>query len=208
MWGIPAITLPLNWGHETDSPHTSQALCWSRGSKFSFQFKWCVLWFMFPIPYFHSCATVFLFQTHSRLSCWVFWSMSICDVLMGVTFTQPSCSYFLQQIWLLLLQYLKLPFHCQEEIGFSISGYSFSPTFPCFTGSSAGTWCGGSQRVTLAHGQLHPLPHHGANLTLQPPGVGMCTLERRRVILTEWEQTLSSCSVLRALSVWEWYLIH
>lgn len=100
----------------------------------------------------------FCFITHSGLSCWVFWSMSICDTLMGMIFIQPSCSSFFQQIWLLLLQYFKLPFHCQEEIGFSISRSFFSPSFPCFTGSSAGTWGGGSQRITLAHGQLCPPP--------------------------------------------------
>lgn len=111
--------------HETDSPHTSQVLCCSKCSKFSFQFKWCILWFILPIPYFHSCAAAFLFRTHSRLSCWVFWSMSICNMLMGVIFTQPTCSSFFQQIQLLLLQYLKLPFHCQDEICFSFSRYFF-----------------------------------------------------------------------------------
>lgn len=175
------------------------ASCCSRDSKVNFQFKWCILWFIFPSPYFHSCAAVFLFHAHSRLSCWIFWSMSICDMLMGVIFIQPSCSSFFQQIWLLLLQYLKLPFHCQEEIGSSISRYFFSPKFLCFTGSWAGTWGGGSQRITLAHGQLHP-PTSPCNFQMLP-----CGWEEGYP--TEWEQTLSFCWVLRAGSVWEWYLI-
>lgn len=72
---------------------------------------------------------------------------------------------FFQLIWLLLLQYLKFPFHCWEETGFSISRSFFSSSFPCpiidavlGTGSSAGTQSGGSQKVTLGHGQLHPTP--------------------------------------------------
>lgn len=148
--------IKLNKRHETDFPHISQTLCWSRGLKFNFQFKWCVLWFIFPIPYFHSCAAGFVLHTHSRLSCWIFWCMNICDMLMGVIFIQPSCSSFFQQIWLLLLQYSKLPFHCQEEIGFSISRCFFLTRiflFHWFLGWHLG-W-----RVSenhSAHGQLHP----------------------------------------------------
>lgn len=72
---------------------------------------------------------------------------------------------FFQLIWLLLLQYLKFPFHCWEETGFSISRSFFSSSFPCpiidaalSTSSSAGTQSGGSQKVSLGHGQLHPTP--------------------------------------------------
>lgn len=194
--------IKLNKRHETDFPHISQTLCWSRGLKFNFQFKWCVLWFIFPIPYFHSCAAGFVLHTHSRLSCWIFWCMNICDMLMGVIFIQPSCSSFFQQIWLLLLQYSKLPFHCQEEIGFSISRCFFLTRiflFHWFLGWHLG-W-----RVSENHSGSWATA--STSLTLQPPGEGLLTQGWDEGYPTEWEQTLSSCWVLRAGSVWEWYLI-
>ena len=67
-------------------------------------------------------------------------------MLIGVSFVQPSCSYFFQQIWLLPLHSLKFPFHCQEGRGFSISRSFFSSIFPwpCH-------WCSAQHRFLSWH---------------------------------------------------------
>ena len=63
--------------------------------------------------------------------------------------------------------------------------------------SHVGSWATASHSVPV-----------GANPTLQPSGKGKCAIWMgREVIPTESERTLSSCSILRALSVWERYLI-